>query len=320
MGDTAVNSANRVVRGCICAIIGAVCWGFSATCASYLMHTFGMSVTWLVSMRLIITGTMFLIFSLITARDKVLLLVHDKRLLANTVIFAIFGMMCIQVSYMQAVKHAGAGVALLLQETGVVMVMLYTCVKLRRLPFRSEVAAIVLAMAGVFCIATQGNLSSLGIPFLGLTWGLISGVCIAAYNIIPVKVLDKCGSLPLNGIGMPIAAVLFLPIGQPWNVPSMPWQGWAGLAAVCIIGTFIAYLAYLQGVKDAGPVKAGLVGMLEPVSGMAFSFIWLHEAITLYDAIGCVLIFGMLALVSKPTEQEGAAAEQADNAAEQEAN
>lgn len=293
---------NRVIRGCLCAIIGAVCWGFSATCASYLMHTFGMSVTWLVSVRLIVAGTMFFVFSIVTAREKVLLLVRDKRLLLNTVIFAIFGMMCIQVSYMQAVKYAGAGIALLLQETGVVMIMLYSCAKLRRLPFRSEVAAIVLAMAGVFCIATQGNLNSLGIPFLGLTWGLISGVCIAAYNIIPVRVLDKCGSLPLNGIGMPIAAVLFLPIGQPWHVPDMAWQGWAGLAAVCVIGTFVAYLAYLQGVKDAGPVKAGLVGMLEPVSGMAFSYIWLHDAISMYDVIGCVLIFGMLALVSKPSE------------------
>ncbi len=47
------------------------------------------------------------------------------------------------------------------------------------------------------------------------------------------------------------------------------------IGAMVIIGTFAAYLFYLQGITDAGPVRAGLVGCVEPVSATVISAVWL---------------------------------------------
>ena len=287
-------------RGVLLALLGALCWGFSATCASYLMQTFGISVTWLVSIRLIVAGSLFFILALVKARDTIAELLHDKKMVALVAAYAVVGMILMQTTYMMAVRYAGAGNALLLQETGLVLIMLTACIKGHRRPHTHEVVCILLAIGGTLSIATQGNLGSLGIAPLGLAWGLIAGVCLAGYNIVPVKLLDSYGSTVTNGLSMPLAAVLFLPIGQPWNAPSLPVEGIAALLAVCLIGTFVAYLAYLEGVKVAGPVKASLVAVFEPVSAMVFSLVWLGDAITLWEGIGCVLIVIMMLLVAKP--------------------
>lgn len=287
-------------RGVLLVLLGALCWGFSATCASYLMQAFSISVTWLVSVRLIIAGSLFFVLALAKSRDKIKQLLHDKKMVGLVVAYAIVGMILMQTTYMMAVRYAGAGNALLLQETGLILIMLAACVKGHRRPRAHEIICILLAIGGTLSIATQGNIGSLGIAPLGLAWGLIAGVCLAGYNIVPVNLLDSYGSTVTNGLSMPVAAIFFLPIGQPWNAPALPIEGIAALLAVCLIGTFVAYLAYLEGVKIAGPVKASLMAVFEPVSAMAFSFVWLGEAITLFDGIGCVLIVIMMLLVAKP--------------------
>lgn len=294
----------RSARGILFALIGAACWGFSATCASYLMGSFGLGVPWLVSARLFIAGPMFLLLSWFTAKDKLKEIFHDGKMLLHVAANALVGVLSIQFAYMFAVRYAGAGNALLLQETGLIIIMALACFKGRRLPSGRELLALVLALAGTAAIATQGNVGSLGINPLGLLWGLLAGLALAGYNIVPVKLLDKYGSFITNGMSMSLAAIVLLPIVQPWHVPVvMPVEGWMAFAAIVVFGTFVAYLLYMQGVKDAGPVNASLIAVFEPISGMFFSLLWLGDAITLFDAIGCVLIVGMMILVSLPAKE-----------------
>ena len=68
---------------------------------------------------------------------------------------------------------AGAGTALLLEQLGLVLVMLYLCLKSRRKPYGRELAGLVLALVGAVLISTQGDITTLDIPLIGLIWGLI---------------------------------------------------------------------------------------------------------------------------------------------------
>ena len=87
----------------------------------------------------------------------------------------------------------------------------------------------------------------------------------------------------------------------------------AALAAIVLVGTLGAYMLYLQGIADAGPVKASLLCSIEPVSAMVISLLWLHVPVTPWDALGCAAIVCMVLLVTereKPAAggQEGGAA------------
>lgn len=287
-------------RGIVCAFLGGVCWGFSANCAEVLMGDYGVPVGWLTSMRLLFSALFFLGLIGFTARDKVVAALKDASMLARIAAYALFGVFFIQVSYMEAIARAGAGPALLLQQLGLVIVMLYLCVRQRRAPYAREMLGLVFALAGVAFIATQGNGASLAIPVDGLAWGLVTAVALALYNLLPVKPLAKYGSILVTGVALLMGCVVSCAVFQPWSVDvQLPLRGWLVLAAVVAVGTIAAYVLYMQGVKEAGPMRAGLIGCVEPLSAMVISAVWLGTPISLFDVLGAACIVAMIALVTE---------------------
>ena len=96
---------------------------------------------------------------------------------------------------------------------------------------------------------------------------------------------------------------------RPWTIPVEVSPELAGVMfAMIIVGTFAAYLFYLQGITDAGPVRAGLVGCVEPVSATVISAVWLGTPVGVVDVVGCAMIIGMVFLVTEREEGSGGAA------------
>ena len=294
--------------GIACAFFGAICWGFSGTCANYLFDTYNISATWLVSYRLTIAGTLFLICALFGQREKLIGLLHDARMMGRCVFVALIGVLLVQVSYMLSIKYCGAGTALLLQQTGLVLVMLVSCVKAARFPNVRELLCLVLAFGGVWFIATQGNPGELSINPWGLFWGLVAAVALACHNLLPIPVMEKYGNVAMNAVTFWMAALVLVPFERPWETHvEMGADGWLAFAGVILLGTFLAFFLYMQGVQKVGPVRASLIAVMEPASAQVFCFVWMAIVPTEWDLVGCALILGMMVLISLPAKSENSA-------------
>ena len=57
-GGTAA-SGNHVVRGIVFAALGGICWGFSGTCAQLMTSGFGVPVSWITCVRLLLAAVIF---------------------------------------------------------------------------------------------------------------------------------------------------------------------------------------------------------------------------------------------------------------------
>lgn len=293
-------SSSRARLGVLLAFLGAACWGFSATCVSWLTTRANVDVMWLANMRVIIAGTLFMAIALIRDRRSVARLFTDRVLRRHLLAYTAIGVILVQASYMAAIKYTNPGTALLLQETGVPLIVAIECIRLRRRPSAREIAGLALACVGVVLIATQGDPTTLAINPLGLFWGLVAGASIAGYNLISVRMIRECGAFATNGAAMVIAAVILTPIMRPWEgAASLDGAGWLVLLGVTIVGTFIAYAAYLRGVADAGPVKASLIGVFEPISGAFFSAVWLGTVFSTWDFLGGIAIIVMMVIVAR---------------------
>lgn len=300
MGREATTDRKRELRGVLLALLGATCWGFSATCVSWLTTRAGMDVLFLADMRVLGTGIVFTAIAVVRYRPQIVRLFSDWRLVVQLVLHAAIGVLLVQISYMYAIELTNPATALLLQEAGVPIILVLTCIWSRRLPTRIEAVALALAVFGIVAIATQGSFSSLAINPLGLMWGLIAGASLAGYNLIPVRLIRECGSVVTNGFAMLIASIALTPFVKPWVDPvPLDAVGWFSLFGVVVIGTMVAYGVYLRGVADAGPVKASLMGVFEPVSGAAFAAIWLGDLLSLWDWIGGGAIIAMMIIVAK---------------------
>ena len=297
-GNTADTS--RVARGIICAIVGGSLWGFSGSCAQFLISDYGMSPLAITSVRMIGAGVLFLVYLLLRDRVRLTALLHDGRSLAQVAVFGIAGLYLSQLTYTIVIGYTNAGTATVLQCTNIIFVMAATCVLCRRLPRAAEIAGLVLAAAATWLIATNGDPTRIVLPVPGLVWGLANGITVAFYILYPRRVLEKWGSLAVTGCGMLIGGIVATCVAAPQStLPSLDVAGWLALAAIVVLGTCASFGLYLQGVKDAGAVRASMLGVSEPVAATLISWLWLGTSFTLFDLAGFALMIAMVLVVTK---------------------
>lgn len=291
---------NRVARGIAFAALGGICWGFSGTCAQLMTAGFGVPVAWIVCVRLLLGASLFLSVCLFREPRKLLAALRDARSLLRIGAFALFGVLLTQVSYVSSISYTNAGIGTVLERLGLIVIMAFACVRSRRLPRKRELWGLGLAIVGTFLIATKGTVGALSIPGEGLFWGMVSAAAFACYTLMPGKALERWGSFIVTGLAMLLGGVVATAFVRPWTIPVDITPDSAGvLAAMVLVGTFAAYLFYLQGVKDAGPVRAGLVGCVEPMSAAAFSALWLGTPFAFLDMVGFGMILVMVFLVTQ---------------------
>lgn len=292
-------SGGHLLRGVVCALLGGASWGFSGTCAQLLLDAYGIPALWVTCVRLAIAAVAFMAVAAIVDGRTLLACLRDARSLGQIALFAVFGVVFTQMTYLLAITNTNAGTATVIQQVGLLIIMAVTCVRSRRLPLLREVAGLVFALVGVFVIATQGDPFSLSISPQGLFWGLMCGIGLALYTLLPQQVLRKWGSLAVTGLAMLFGGAASAALARPWtySIELVPGAV-ASLAALVLVGTFLAYLLYLQGVKDAGPVRASLLCCIEPVSAMAIGAVWLGSSVSSWDIVGCALILVMIFLVT----------------------
>ncbi|MBE6464135.1 MAG: EamA family transporter [Eggerthellaceae bacterium] len=303
MADTA--SRKHFAFGVFCTLLGGALWGFSGACLQRLLGSYDISPLFVTVVRMVGSGIVFLIILLITKRDEMKRIFKDARMVGRFIFFGVVGLFFCQITYIMTIMYTNAGTATVLQCTGTIFIMLFSCILARRLPFLRDFIGLILAVTATVLIATQGDLSTLSVPLEGLIWGLLCGLTVMTYVMYPKKLFAQWGSLPVTGLGMlfgGIAAALLYcagPLyGQPLALPDLDAEGIILFALVVVVGTIAAFALYLHGVSIVGSVKGGLLGTIEPVSATVICAVWLGTVFTGYDIAGLIMMIVMIVLVS----------------------
>lgn len=292
------NKASRqALIGVIATLLGGSFWGFSGTSASFLFANYQIDTMWLMAVRQLGAGAVFMVVVLLFDRARLKRLLTTPRDLATLAAMAVLGVFLNQLFYLLAVRLTNAGTATVLQCLQLVIIMAFSCVRQHRAPRRREVAGVVLAFGGTFLIATGGDPTRLAIPFEGLVVGLIAAFGAACMTIIPGRILPKYGSSIVTGTAMFSSGIATSLVVQPWNnVPALDAVGWQALTVLIFVGSCLAYALYMQGVKDIGSVRASLIGTVEPVSATVTSALMLGTVFAPTDLIGFACIIVMVFL------------------------
>lgn len=290
------------LRGILLTLIGGALWGFSGTCGQYLLQVKGLTSSWLVPYRLAIAGVILLTICYVKDRKQVMQVWKEKKDAVEVIVFAMFGMSMCQYCYFTAIGYSNAGTATVLQYIGPVLIMIYISFRKRKLPTKSELAAVILAVLGTFLLATHGNINTLVISKEGLTWGLLSAVALLIYTVQPGRLLEKFGSMVITGWGMLLAGFMLMVLFRPWTIPvTMDVQVIGGMAIVIMIGTVVAFSCYMEGIRCIGPKQGSLFSSIEPVSATIFTVIFMKMSFGVMDFAGflCILLAVYLLAVGK---------------------
>ncbi len=290
---------SKTALGIILSLMGGIFWGFSGSCGQYLFTYHSVDSRWLVAVRMVVSGAILLCISAFRHKKEIFAVWHGKENIIRMAAFTVFGLVLCQYAYFTAIQLSNAGTATVLQYLSPAMILVFLCVKNKKSPLLKETAAIILAIGGTFIIATGGNTGSLSISTGALIWGLLAGVFLACYSLIPVSLLKIADTPTVLGWGTFLGGVAMLPIFRPWeNMPQISFSLVAALGGIIIFGTVLAYSFYLEGIHLIGATKASIISSIEPVAATVISALWLGTDFSFTDIIGFAMIISTILIIS----------------------
>jgi len=244
---------SQAQQGFVLALWSAVLWGVSGACAQFVFQGKGITIAWLVTVRLLLAGSLLLGYAHWRGRD-LWRIWQTQRSATSLLIFGLLGMLAIQYTYFAAIQYSNAATGTVLQYVGPVLIAVYFAGVRRRWPTRAEGLAVGLAFLGTVLLVTHGDVTALQISPAALFWGLASAVALAFYSIQPERLLQENEATVLVGWGMLIGGLGFCGISQPWDVPGV-WDvaTWLAVAFIVLFGTLFAFYGYLAAVQKLGP-------------------------------------------------------------------
>ena len=291
---------SRVLRGSLYAALGGVFWGFSGTCGQYLFSTFDVSSLWVTCLRLPVAGLLMLLMALLRHKSDLVEIWKYPKDVFVLAMYGIFGLMLCQLSYLTGISYSNAATTTVLQTLSLVIIMLITCMQTRRLPRKVEVFSLVLALFGTFMLATGGNPGQMLLSPQGLFWGLATACAVAAYTLIPRGLLTRWSREAISGMGMIFGGIVLNVYAKSWTFDvSLPISGWLAFGGIVIFGTVVSFSLFMQGIRDAGPVRASMLGVTEPLSAAVFSAVWLGTSFSGAELIVFAAILATIFLLAK---------------------
>ncbi|PJY99457.1 EamA family transporter [Bacillus vallismortis] len=290
------------IYGFFMVIVGAAFWGLSGTAAQHLFETSDVSVEWLVTVRLLLSGVLLLM--MICAgknRRAVWGIWKDQKSAIQLIVFGIAGMLGVQYTFLASIGTGNAAVATLLQYLAPVLIMLFLLVTRKNSFQIADMFALVLALGGTFLLLTNGSVNQLTVSSLSVIWGLLSAAALAFYTLYSSSLLKKWGSALVVGWGMLIGGIGMSFIHPPWDVDMQGWTVSASLLVgfIVIFGTLLGFYMYLTSLKYLFPQEASMLGCTEPVAAVASSILWLGVPFGLYQALGAACILVMIFVLSQ---------------------
>ncbi|HYM02142.1 MAG TPA: DMT family transporter [Stellaceae bacterium] len=193
---------------------------------------------------------------------------------------------------------------LLMQSTMPVVILACSFVLFRDRPSLRQVGGIVVSLAGVVVIVTQGRPVAIGrlAPTPGDLWIFAAVVAYAVYSVLLRR---RPAIHPLSFLAVTFG------LGSAMLVPLLAWESAAGTALrldglaifaivyVAIFPSVLAYFCWNRGVEMVGANRAGQFMHLLPVFGSAMAILILGEDFRGFHAIGAALIFAGILLAAR---------------------
>lgn len=294
----------ETIVGTFLTIVGGILWGISGVCGQFLFQNKEVTASWLVPIRLLTAGCLLLCYYFIKDRGKTFDIWRTRKNRTDIIIYGLAGMMLCQYSYFQTIEWSNAGTATVIQYLGPALIVIWVCFQTRRLPEKKEVLGVVLAVTGIFLIATHGNPTTLALSQKALIMGLISAVSIVIYTVKPASLQEQFDTPLVLAWGMVIGGIVLMAVFRPWNYQVIfDGETFMTFAFIILFGTMAGFSLYLTGVKMIGSVKAGLFACVEPVASMILTAVWMKVSFTVPDLIGTLFVIATIIILAIPAKK-----------------
>ncbi len=221
--------------------------------------------------------------------------------------YGVLGIAMVQALYFLAISRMHVSIALLIEFTAPVWIVVYLrVVKRKHVPNQMWVA-LLLALSGLALIAQIWE--GLTLDGIGVIASFGASFALAYYFLCGEALSERRDSQSITMWGFFFAAVTWCFVLPVWDFPfevfttSIPLegalegstaQGWVLILYVVLIGTIVPYLLVMAGLKHLKASTTSAFGLLEPIFVGIVAWLWLGESWTVIQLVGgAVVIAGI---------------------------
>ena len=280
-------------------VFGSLFFAVSSIPAKLAMES-GMSAFRLTQIRTI--GAFLVLFSYVYLKNKQSLRINRKEL-PILIAFGVFGFAAVNLFYFLAIQRLNVGVALIIEFTAPIWIALWMRFIQKKIVSRLMWWGLVIGLTGLVLIAQVWR--GLTLDGLGVTFALLDAFALALYFLVGEKLVGVKSSEATMAWGFGISSAFFAII-QPWwtfpfeelgrvveltgrlagvSIPTYYLILW-----IIVLGTAVPYFLVLNGLRGLSAATSSSIGMLEPVFGGIFAWIFLYEKLTLVQSVGAVVV------------------------------
>jgi drug/metabolite transporter (DMT)-like permease len=294
------------------ALVSAATFGTSGAFASSLLAA-GWTAGAAVTVRVVIAAVVLTAPALLALRGRFDRLWRGGRTMAVYGVVAVAGA---QLCYFNAVRHLPVAVALLLEYSGVLLVVGWMWARHGHRPGRLTCAGGLAAVVGLALVLDL--LGSRGVDPVGVLWGAGAAVGLAVYFIVSAGTDDALPPIVVAWGGLAVGTLALLLAGAAGALPLAAPRADVTLAStrvswlvpvlgMSLVAAAVAYVTGILGARLLGARVASFVGLTEVLFAVLFAWLLLGQTPRLVQLAGGVLVVAGIALVRLDERPEVAA-------------
>lgn len=294
--------SSRTAAGLVLAFASATSFGLSGVLARGLLDT-GWSAGAAVTARTVIAATVLLVPGLLAVRGRWHLLRDNVGLVTVYGISAVAGA---QLCYFYAVTYMQVSVALLLEYTAPVAVVLWLWLRHGHRPSGLTVLGAAIAAGGLVLVLDV--ISGAELSTVGVLWALGAMVGAASYFVISADESNGLPGISLAAGGLLVASVVLGAAGALGVLPfsaatapavydghSVPW--WLPVLALGLVTAALAYVTGIEAGRRLGSRLASFVALGEVLAAVVFAWLLLGELPRTIQLAGGLLVLAGVVVV-----------------------
>lgn len=274
---------------------------FGATCISFaavFVKLAGVAPSVAAFYRLLVGGLALVALLAVTKN----LSTARKAFSWPALVCAIF-FVCDLLCWHASIGRVGPGLATLTANFQVFALTAIATATTRRMPRPGFLAAMGLALFGLYLVVGRGYSTQTAEFRLGILYGLIAAVFYALYILTLKKAVTDGGRTGpmaamavLSLLGAGLVAIVVPATGESFTLPDL--RAFVSLLGLGIIGQCIGWLAISTGLAGVRPALAGLILLLQPTLSYLWDVLFFDKPTGPVELCGVVLALGGIYLGS----------------------
>jgi drug/metabolite transporter (DMT)-like permease len=201
------------------------------------------------------------------------------------------GVACSNYFYYLAVQKSTVSLAITVQYTAPVWVLVYMVARGRDRASLQKIAAALVAMIGT-ALAIGVFQSAVMFSTIAVSAALLASFGYAFYNIAAQGLVTRNHPFTVMFYVLLSSALLWLVVDPPWRLLAQDYSGkqWEFLFVFACLSMVLPYMLYMSGLKYLDPTRAVITSCLEPVFAILFAWLFVHETLHALQVAGIVAV------------------------------